>query len=426
MTTALHISSEWERPALPTGDGAATLMIRIVAPVMPERAPASRPSVDLAFVIDRSGSMAGRPIELAKQAVSQAAGMLDRRDRAALVVYDDHIDVIHPLLPVEARTRNELRLGLAQVDARGSTNLCDGWLTGCRELARHEMPAARGERIRRAILLTDGLANVGERSPDAIFRHATELRQRGISTTTLGMSTNFDDSLLSGMAEAGGGNYVYLESASQLTHTFERELGRLIATTATRVNLRLHLPEGLHGELISRFPVERSGHRFDIAIDDLVSGDEVVLIFELTSRDLRAGDRLPIECSLRWTDPATGDRRTDSSPVTPLEVIDDRIYATMPGIEDVSAQAALQHAALDQRRAMELDRAGRYAESRALHTHAFDVLAAAPLQFADLHLRDEAQTYATYDPSAAFAEHDRKRAASDSFNRTRRRQVSEE
>src|SRR6476646_2586332 len=125
MMTALHISSEWERPALPTGDGAATLMIRIVAPVMPERAPASRPSVDLAFVIDRSGSMAGRPIELAKQAVSQAAGMLDRRDRAARVVYDDHIDVIHPVVPVEAHTRNELRLGWAQVDARGSTNLCD-------------------------------------------------------------------------------------------------------------------------------------------------------------------------------------------------------------------------------------------------------------------------------------------------------------
>jgi len=425
MTTALHISSEWERPALPIGDGAATLMIRIVAPVVPERAPANRPPVDLAFVIDRSGSMAGRPIELAKQAVSQAAGMLDRRDRAALVVYDDHVDVIHPLLPVDARTRNELRLGLAQVDARGSTNLCDGWLTGCRELARHETPAARGDRIRRSILLTDGLANVGERSPDAIFRHATELRQRGISTTTLGMSTNFDDSLLSGMAEAGGGNYVYLESASQLAHTFERELGRLTATTATKVNFRLLLPEGLHGELISRFPVERSGHRFDVAIDDLVSGDEVSLIFELTGRDLRAGDRLPIECSLRWTDPVSGDRRTDTAPVTPLEVIDDRLYATMPGLADVSAQAAIQHAALDQRRAMELDRAGRYAESRALHTQAFDVLSAAPLQAADQHLRDEAQTYAKYDTNIAFSENDRKRAASDSFNRTRRRKIDE-
>jgi Ca-activated chloride channel family protein len=424
MTTALQISSEWERPALPAGDGAATLMIRIVAPVLPERASASRPPVDLAFVIDRSGSMAGRPIELAKQAVSHAAGMLDRRDRAALVVYDDHIDVIHPLMPVDTRNRNELRLGLAQVDARGSTNLCDGWLTGCRELARHETKAAASDRIRRSILLTDGLANVGERSPDAIFRHATELRQRGISTTTLGMGEHFEESLLLGMAEAGGGNFVYLDSTSQLAHTFERELGRLTTTTATKVNLRLRLPEGLHGELISRFPVERTDHRFDVAIDDLVSGDEVVVIFDVISRDLRAGDRLPIECSLRWTDPFTGDRRTDDTAVTPLEVIDQRIYATMPGMEDVSAQAAIQHASLDQRRAMELDRAGRYAESRALHTQAFDVLSAAPLQAADLHLRDEAQTYASYDGSAAFSENDRKRAASDSFNRTRRRRVS--
>jgi Ca-activated chloride channel family protein len=392
--------------------------------VLSQGAADRRPPIDLAFVIDRSGSMAGRPIELAKQAVSHAAGMLDRRDRAALVVYDDHIDVIHPLMPVDTRNRNELRLGLAQVDARGSTNLCDGWLTGCRELARHETKAAASDRIRRSILLTDGLANVGERSPDAIFRHATELRQRGISTTTLGMGEHFEESLLLGMAEAGGGNFVYLDSTSQLAHTFERELGRLTTTTATKVNLRLRLPEGLHGELISRFPVERTDHRFDVAIDDLVSGDEVVVIFDVISRDLRAGDRLPIECSLRWTDPFTGERHTDDTAVTPLEVIDQRIYATMPGMEDVSAQAAIQHASLDQRRAMELDRAGRYAESRALHTQAFDVLSAAPLQAADLHLRDEAQTYASYDGSAAFSENDRKRAASDSFNRTRRRRVS--
>jgi hypothetical protein len=98
----------------------------------------------------------------------------------------------------------------------------------------------------------------------------------------------------------------------------------------------------------------------------------------------------------------------------------------MPRIQDVSAQAAIQHAALDQRRAMELDRAGRYAESRALHTQAFDVLSAAPLPAAAQHLRDEARTYASYDSNVAFSEHDRKQAASDSFNRTRRRQVSEE
>ena len=117
--TSPQISAEWERPALPAGDGSATLMIRIVAPVTREQRTASRPAIDLAFVIDRSGSMAGRPIELAKQAVSQAIGMLDSRDRAALVVYDNQIDLLHPLSRVDARSRSELRLGLASVDARG-------------------------------------------------------------------------------------------------------------------------------------------------------------------------------------------------------------------------------------------------------------------------------------------------------------------
>lgn len=420
-TNSLQLSATWERPALTAGHGSATLMIRIVAPHVPERTRSNRPAVDLAFVIDRSGSMSGRPIELARKAVSQAVGMLDSRDRAALVVYDDQIDLLHRLSPVDSRARNELRMALARVDARGSTNLCDGWLTGCRELARHERVPQRTERIRRAILLTDGLANVGETVPAIICKHAAELRVRGISTTTLGMGTNFDDTLLSGMAEAGGGRYVYLESASQLASTFERELGRLTATTATRLNLRVQLPEGLRGELLNPFPVERQGRRFDISVDDVVAGDEVVLIFEITGRDLREGERHPVGLSLRWTDPVSGERRTGSAAVLPLDVVDDRFFATLPVDSDVAAQGAIIRASANQRRAMELDRAGRYAESRALHHAAFDALAAAPLQAEDAHLLDEARTYAAYDAGTAFSEHDRKQAAFASFDRTRRR-----
>jgi Ca-activated chloride channel family protein len=421
-----RIETLWERPALTAGNSDATLMIRITAPQRSPGATATRPAVDLAFAIDRSGSMSGRPLELAKQAVSQAVGMLDRNDRAALIAYDDQIDLVHPLARVDARGRNELRLGLARVDARGSTNLCDGWLTGCRELARHDAAAGTGERIRRSILLTDGLANQGETDPAAIFQHATELRQRGITTTTLGMGQRFDDELLSGMAEAGGGSYVYLESAAQLARTFEREVGRLAATVATRINLRVLFPEGLRGELLNRFPLERTGKRFDIALDDLVAGDEIVLVFAITGHDMRDGERLPFELSLRWTDPFTSDRRTQQAVVMPIEVIDDRLYATMPVVTEVAAQAAILRAAESQRRAMELDRAGRYTESRALHSAAFDVLSAAPLLVEDAHLIDEARAYADQAPHAAFAEHDRKQAAFDAFNRARRRRTANE
>lgn len=418
--TNMRIATEWERPALTAGEASATLMIRIVAPAAP-RPGGARPPIDLAFVIDRSGSMSGRPIELARQAVSQAVGMLDRRDRAALVVFDDHIDVLHRLAEVDIRQRNELRSVLARVDARGSTDLCGGWLNGCRELARYDSPAAR-DRVRRAIVLTDGLANQGETSISAFTRHASELRQCGITTTALGMGHNFDEGLLSAMAEAGGGNFAYIESASQLARTFERELDRLTSLTATQLELRLRLPEGLHGHLLNPFPVTRTGHQFDIDIDDLSGGDEVVLVFEVTSRKLLRDTRLPLELSLTWTDPASNSRRTEEAAVEPLTVVDDRIYAGIPGSDDVATQRALLQAASDQRRAMELDRAGSYRESRKLLHQAVDVLMNAPATDEVLRLRTEAETYADFDASAPLTEHTRKQATHNALSRARRRQ----
>ena len=414
----LQIETSWERAAIPAPGGSATLMIRLVAPDAASET--SRPPIDLAFVIDRSGSMSGRPIELAKQAVSQAVGMLDQHDRAALVVFDDRIDLVHRLAEVSPRQRNELRMGLAQIDARGSTDLCDGWLTGCLELARYDTNGT-SQRVRRAILLTDGLANQGETSVSEITRHAAELRQRGITTTTLGMGQNFDEGLLSAMAEAGGGNFAYIESAAQLARTFERELDRLTAITATRINLRLCLPQGLHGELLSPFPVERTGHRFDIAIDDLSASDEVILIFEMTGRGLLRDARLPLELSVRWTDPTHNIRQTDEAPISPLTVLDHRSYAEMPRSDEVAIQAALLRASTGQRQAMELDRAGHFAESRRLLSQTLDLLMDAPETGDVLRLREEARTYAGFDPAAPLTEHTRKQAVHNALARTRRK-----
>lgn len=416
----LNIETTWERPALTERDGSATLMIRIVAPPTVNSG-ATRSPIDLAFVIDRSGSMSGRPIELAKQAVSQAVGMLEQRDRAALVVFDDHVDLLHRLAEVSTRQRNELRLALAGIDARGSTDLCSGWLTGCREIARHQTTGVP-DRVRRAIVLTDGLANQGETSVSAICQHATELRRHGITTTTLGMGQNFDERLLAAMAEAGGGNFTYVESAAQLARTFERELDRLTAITATQLNLRLRLPDGLHGTLINPFPVERTGHRFDVAIDDLSANDEVVLIFEVTGRELMRDARLPLELSIRWTDPVGNARQTEAATVVPLSVVDERTFASMPRSDEVITQAALLRASSDQRRAIELDRSGRFTESRQLLHQAFDQLMNAPETDEVLRLRDEARTYAAFDAAAPLGEHTRKQAVHNSVSRSRRRQ----
>jgi hypothetical protein len=182
----------------------------------------------------------------------------------------------------------------------------------------------------------------------------------------------------------------------------------------------------LHGALISPFPVEREGHRFDIAIDDLSANDEVVLIFDVTGRDLLCDSRLPLELSVRWTDPDRNERTTDDTPVPALMVLDESAYERTPLDEEVAAQAAMQKAAGNQRRAMDLDRSGRFAESRKLMHETFDMLMNAPESLDVLRLRDETRAYADHDAAAAMPEHTRKQAVHNAYSRARRRQSAEQ
>lgn len=417
MTTDLRCSAEWDRPAIAGPDGTTYVQIRLIAPAAGSAT--RRSPVDLAFVLDRSGSMDGRPIALARQAVSHAVGLLDHDDRATLVVFDDEVEVVHRLTTMNARNRNELRVSLARVDARGSTDLCSGWLTGCRELARYPAPTD-APRVRRAIVLTDGLANHGVVEPSAIAGHAAELRTRGISTTALGMGPGFDQHLLSTMAEAGGGNFVYIESEAWLGRTFDQELGRLTTVTATGVSVRLRVPDGVHGELLSPFPVERQQRRFDVAVDDLSDGDEVTLIFAIENCRRPIGDRLPFELSVRWTDPRRDARQTDRIEIDSIDVVDERAFLRMTRVRTVAAEVAIVLAAAAQREAMLLDQSGDFAGSRRRHQEAADLLSAAPLAADDAHLAESARSYATYDAGQAFSEHDRKQAVYLAVQRTRR------
>src|SRR5262249_55955170 len=152
-----------------------------------------RAPVDVAFVLDRSGSMAGDKLALVKEAVDVAVGQLRDEDKTALVIYDHEVETLQHLEPATPRVKTALRLALQGVDAGGSTTLCGGWLTGCVDLSKG-VPSADTTgpvRIRRSLLLTDGLANVGISSAPELTKHAHELRRRGIATTTLGVGLDF-------------------------------------------------------------------------------------------------------------------------------------------------------------------------------------------------------------------------------------------
>src|SRR3954462_5949240 len=94
---SVTITAYWEKPVI-AGSGSISLLVRIAASDRP-RPGQRRAPLDVAFVIDRSGSMQGDKLALVKEAVTTAATMLNDDDRAALVVYDDRVELLRPLEP---------------------------------------------------------------------------------------------------------------------------------------------------------------------------------------------------------------------------------------------------------------------------------------------------------------------------------------
>jgi Ca-activated chloride channel family protein len=96
--------------------------------------------VNVALVIDRSGSMGGQKIRLARDAATQAIRMLRQEDRFSVVVYDDIADVLVASTQATAEAREEAIRRIEGVESRGSTDLGSGWLKGCEQVAEHLRP----------------------------------------------------------------------------------------------------------------------------------------------------------------------------------------------------------------------------------------------------------------------------------------------
>ncbi len=421
-SSGLDVEVRWEKPVVAAGGGDATLSIQLRGREASARG-GRRAPIDVAFIVDRSGSMAGEKLALIKEAVNVAAGHLRDADQAALVVYDNAVDTLHPLQPATPRAKTALRLALHGVDTGGSTDLSSGWLTGCGELGRAIDPSAETAdsppvRIRRALLLTDGLANGGITDPGELATHAGELRKRGISTTTLGVGLDFDEVMLSGMAEAGGGNFQFIGAPDQLKGFFERELRELLTIAAAGLTLALTLPHGVRASLVNALPAERRGKRIEVGTGDLPAGDELDLVFALRVAPGVVGTSHQIGLDLAWSDPAADARRTRSVDVPVLLLTDDAtIHGTLPDATVVE-RAAVQRATAGRREALRLDRAGRHAESRARMRDAAALLQAAPMTARIREDLDLTERFAAA-PAVPYGAYERKAAALYNARRTR-------
>jgi Ca-activated chloride channel family protein len=329
-------------------------VVDILAPVAERQL--KRPPVDVAIVLDRSGSMGGEKIRLAKQAAERALRLLAPTDRLALVVYDERIDVVVESVAATPEAVNNAIRQLAKIDARGSTNLAEGWLRGCEQVAAHQTPDA----LARCLLLTDGLANVGITSHDELVAHARELRQRGIVTSTFGVGSDFDEPLLQAMAQEGAGHFYYIEQAVQIPDFLASELGETLEVVARDVRLDVGGAAGAQVELLSLFTAGSMPQGLSCDLGDLVSGQEVQLVFAVTFQPGAVGHEVALDFRLRDRDGRLG----EASGRLAWTRASHEANESQARDREVARAVAEVEAARGRREALEANRAGDFQKAR--------------------------------------------------------------
>jgi Ca-activated chloride channel family protein len=269
------------RPALLSGfDNTVDLLVRVQAPPAPpvsvERSP-----LNLAIVLDRSGSMDGPPLHEAKRCAGMIADRLGAKDRAALVIYDHDIDVLVPVTPVADKAA--FHTAIASVQSRGWTNLHGGWLKGAELMAG----VTRADTVTRILLLSDGQANKGVTDVDVIAKQCAELAGVGVTTSTYGLGRNFNEDLMIRMANAGQGNSYYGETAEDLMDPFAEEFDLLAALCAKQVHLHADWPAAVSMAVLNKFGQNPEGAW---RMPDLAYEGESWAVIRLTVPKSLAGD----------------------------------------------------------------------------------------------------------------------------------------
>ena len=293
------------------------VLVRLQAPEQPATARSARAPLHLALVIDRSGSMAGQPLAEAKRCARMVIDGLQPCDRAALIVYDDQVQTLCPLVTMDQR--DVLRRAIDGIRDGGMTNLHGGWLAGAEALAPH----TGGQALSRVILLSDGQANEGLTEVEAIARQCAELAEAGVTTSTYGLGTGFNETLMTRMADAGRGNAYYGQTAEDLADPFSEELELLAALCARELRLEVDAAPGVSVELLNDYAVLTGG---GWRLPDLAYGGEAWALLRLTVEANLAGSSPPLPLlSVRASGSALDNRRVHAEganlllPVLPAE-----------------------------------------------------------------------------------------------------------
>ena len=262
-----------------------------------------RVPLNLSIVIDRSGSMKGEKMEFARKAAKDIVDKLKEEDYVSIVVYDDQVEVIQPAIQVT--DKESIKHKIEGITPRGSTNLWGGSEIGYRQVLSRYKP----EFINRVLLISDGLVNQGVTSARAIKMNVQRFKDdNGITLSTFGVGLDYNEVLMTEMAEAGAGNYYFIDAPGKMAAMFDKELNGLLNVAAQNAELTVQVPKGIRVEKTFPLKYEEAANRITVKFRDLFSEEikGILLKFRMDN-DVRTS--LKFVSTLGYTDVATGQKK---------------------------------------------------------------------------------------------------------------------
>jgi Ca-activated chloride channel family protein len=297
---AVRCRVELDREVLPAGS-AQKAMLKVTLDALKPDAERARPPVNLAVVLDKSGSMRGDKIEKAKQAAVEAVRRLDGRDRFSLVVYDSHVRTVVPAQSAANTAQIEERI--REIRADGNTALFGGVSEGAAEVRKNLEP----QYVHRIILLSDGLANVGPSSPEDLARLGAALIKEGITVTTVGVGTDYNEDLMTRLAQKSDGNTYFVKEVAELTRIFKAELGDVLSVVAKKVRISVECPTGVRPLSILGREGRIAGATVELYVNQLYGGQEKYALVEVELPMSAAGATCDVAVAkVAYEDPLTG------------------------------------------------------------------------------------------------------------------------
>ncbi len=250
------------------GNGDVSLAITLTADETNETYSSEPRNVDLVIVLDRSGSMQGRKLSDAARAISGLVEMLGDRDRLALISYSDGVMRHSDLMPADRGNKIVMKSAVHSIRAGGGTNLGEGLREGISILTNARKIGNQG----RIILISDGLANQGVTHPGALGDMAATAVSGEFAVSTVGVGNDFNEYLMTSLADRGTGSYYYLENPGAFAEVFQKEFTRTRTAAATGVELSVPLPGGVSLVHAAGYPIEIINNKAVFRPGDLMPG----------------------------------------------------------------------------------------------------------------------------------------------------------